>query len=182
MIFGPVRSRPSCRVCLSGQPLPVLSSYRYLGVVLTPSLRWDAHVAHLVSRGHRLFAQCVSWARSEGRYRSLTSFWLHTSFPAQCMARNSSATAHAVSRSWTWLKDVGDDIFSVGPQGPRAPQFLLCRTVSALQRADPCPFSAVCTLFHQEDVLPFQRQCSSSLNMSQELGPTGVFPFYIITR
>ena len=33
------------------------------------------------------------------------------------MARNLSATAHAVLRSWTWLKDVGDDIFSVGPQG-----------------------------------------------------------------
>ena len=179
MVFGPACSRPSCRVCLSGQPLPVVSSHRYLGVVLTPSLRWDAHVAHLVSRGHRLFSQCVKALL----YRSLTSFWLHTSFPAQCMARNSSATAHEVSRSWTWLKDVGDDIFSVGPQGPRAPQFcmsLLCRTASALQRADPCPFSAVCTPFHQEDAIPSQRQCSSSLGV--ELWPTGVFPFYIITR
>ena len=187
MIFGPARSRPSCRVCLSGQLLPVVSSYRYLGVVLTPSLRWDAHVSHLVSRGHRLFAQCVSWARSEGLSVSFAHFllWLHSSFPAQCLERNLSAIAHAVLRSWTWLKDVGDDISSVGPQGPRAPQFcmsLLCRTASALQRADPCPFSAVCTPFHQEDALPSQRQCSSSLNMSQELGPTGVFPFYIITQ
>ena len=57
--------------------------------------------------------------------RSLTSCWLQTFFPALCMARNSSATAHAVSRSWTWLKDVGGDIFSVGPQGLRAPQFCM---------------------------------------------------------
>ena len=54
------------------------SSYHYLGVVLTPSLRWDAHVAHLVSRGHRLFAQCVSWARSEGLSVSFAHFLLAT--------------------------------------------------------------------------------------------------------
>ena len=121
MIFGPARPRPSCRVCLSGHPLPVVSSYRYLVVVLTPSLRWAAHVAHLVSRGHRLFA------------------------PQFCMS-------------------------------------LLCRTASALQRADPSPFSAVFTPSHQEDALSSQRQCSPCLNVSQAPGPTGVFPFYVITR
>ena len=179
MIFGPARSRPSCRVCLSGQPLPVVSSYRYLGVVLTPSLRWDAHVAHLVSRGHRLFAQCVSWARSEGLSVSFAHFLLATYvFPSAMYGTEFVGDCARSLAQLDLLKDVGDDIFSVGPQGPRAPQFcmsLLCRTASALQRADPCPFSAVCTPFHQEDALPSQRQCSSSLNISQELGPTGVF-------
>ena len=59
---------------LSGQLLAVVSSYRYLGVVLTSSLRWDAHLAHLISRGHRLFAQSASWAHSEGLHASFTHF------------------------------------------------------------------------------------------------------------
>ena len=71
--FG-IRTRPLKAVVQS-------SSCRHLGVVLTPSLHWDAHVAHIVSRCHRLFAQCVSWARSEG---FSVSFWLHTSFPPRC--------------------------------------------------------------------------------------------------
>ena len=78
MVFGPARSRPSCSVFLSGQLLHVVSSYRYLGVVLTPSLRWDAHITHLISRGDRLFAQSTSWAHSEGLPASFTHFLLTT--------------------------------------------------------------------------------------------------------
>ena len=38
--------------------------YRHSGVCLTQSLRCNTHTEHLVSRGHRLFAQCALWAPS----------------------------------------------------------------------------------------------------------------------
>ena len=65
MVFGPRRSVPPCSAFLSGQELPLVSEYPYLGVILTPSLSWTAHARHLVSRGNRLFAQCVAWCKSE---------------------------------------------------------------------------------------------------------------------
>ena len=43
----------------------MVSMYKYLGVVLTLTLRWTQHAQHLVQRGNRLFAQCVSLCRSE---------------------------------------------------------------------------------------------------------------------
>ena len=64
MIFGPRRSLPACNVTLGGIA-PVVSEYKYLGVVLSPTLSWAAHVQHVVNRGNRLFAQCVSWCRAE---------------------------------------------------------------------------------------------------------------------
>ena len=111
--------------------------------------------------------------------RSLISCWLRTFFPAQCMARNSSATAHAVSRSWTWLKDVGGDIFSVGPQGLRAPQFCMslpCQTASALQRADPCPFTAVFTPLSSGGRSPIPASVFALSTYPRHLGPLVSFP------
>ena len=62
----PIRTYlPTCSVSLGGAELPVVSLFKYLGVVLTPTLRWTQHAQHLVQRGNRLFAQCVSWCRSE---------------------------------------------------------------------------------------------------------------------
>ena len=66
MVFGPARSRPDCRVHLGGVPLPVVTQYRYLGVVLTPELSWRAHDAHVFSRGDRLFHQSSAWCHGEG--------------------------------------------------------------------------------------------------------------------
>ena len=65
MVFGPRRRVPDCHVQLNGVSLPVVLSYKYLGVVVTPALSWSKHVQHLVSRGNRLFAQCVPWCRAE---------------------------------------------------------------------------------------------------------------------
>ena len=65
MVFGPRRSVPSCCVTLGGQELPVVPMCKYLGVVLSPTLTWSSHIKHLLDRGNRLFAQCVSWCRSE---------------------------------------------------------------------------------------------------------------------
>ena len=66
MIFGPSRRTPSCSVTLSNLELPVVRAYRYLGVILTPSLSWSAHISHLTTRGLRLLAQSTTWSRSEG--------------------------------------------------------------------------------------------------------------------
>ena len=62
MVFGPQRHVPPCSVTLAGAPLLVV--FEYLGVILTP-LSWTPHAQHLVSRGNRLFAQCVAWCKSE---------------------------------------------------------------------------------------------------------------------
>ena len=78
VIFGPPRHALTCEVYLQGDLLPVVSAYRYLGVVLTPTLSWCNHVDHLVDRGRRLFAQCVSWVRSEGLPVSFSLFLLST--------------------------------------------------------------------------------------------------------
>ena len=71
------RSSPSCSHLRSVPPRRP-SAYRYLGVVLTPTLSWCNHVDHLVGRGRRLFAQCVSWVRSEGLPVSFSLFLLST--------------------------------------------------------------------------------------------------------
>ena len=65
MVFGPGRTTVGCSVTLAGVPLPQVAEYPYLGVTLTTSLSWVPHVRKLISRGHRLFAQCVSWCSSE---------------------------------------------------------------------------------------------------------------------
>ena len=62
--FGPRRNVPACHVTLGGHELPVVLVYKYLGVILTPTFSWT-HAQNLLDRGHRLFAQCVSWCRSE---------------------------------------------------------------------------------------------------------------------
>ena len=63
-MFGP-RRLPDFDVHLGGVSLPVVSSYKYLGVLLTPTLSWTKHVQLLISRGNRLFTQCVAWCRVE---------------------------------------------------------------------------------------------------------------------
>ena len=65
MVFGPGKTTVGCSVTLGGVPLPQVAEYPYLGVTLTTSLSWGPHIRKLISRGHRLFAQCVSWCSSE---------------------------------------------------------------------------------------------------------------------
>ena len=73
MIFGPRRNLPACNVTLGSIALPMVSEYKNLGVVLSPTLSWAAHVQHVVNRGNRLFAQCVSWCRAERLRLHITS-------------------------------------------------------------------------------------------------------------
>ena len=59
--------------CPLGWSLPIVMKYPYLGVILTPTLSWTAHTRHLVTRGNRLFAQCVAWCKTEGLSLRFTS-------------------------------------------------------------------------------------------------------------
>ena len=69
------------------------------------------------------------------------------------MARNLSAIAHAVLRSWTWPKNVGDDIFSVVQQGPRSAVLYEFALPDSLRVATGRSMSLFCTPFHQEDAV-----------------------------
>ena len=53
MVFGPGRSWGSS------------PQYPHFGVTLTTSFSWVSHIRKLISWGHRLFTQCVSWCFSE---------------------------------------------------------------------------------------------------------------------
>ena len=73
MVFGPPRGRPDCCVHLGGVPLPSVQQYRYLGIVLSPTLSWRPHVEFLCSRGDRLFHQASAWCLGEGLPLSFSS-------------------------------------------------------------------------------------------------------------
>ena len=93
VIFSPPRHALTCEVYLKAT-FCLSSLYRYLGVVLTPTLSWCNHVDHLVDRGRRLFAQCVSWVRSEGLPVSFLLFLLSTYvLPSASFVSNSRANA-----------------------------------------------------------------------------------------
>ena len=65
MCFGPGcprRRLPEFRV--GTLLLPVVRSYVYLGVVCQSNLGWRQHVDHLMSRGERKMAACLSWTAS----------------------------------------------------------------------------------------------------------------------
>ena len=57
------------QVCSGGvwpsEPFATCDGVSFLGVILTPTLSWTAHARHLVTRGNRLFAQCVVWCKTE---------------------------------------------------------------------------------------------------------------------
>ena len=76
MIFGPRRNLPACNLTLRGVALPVVSEFKYLGVVLSPTLSWAAHVQHVVNRGNRLFAQCVPWCAERFPLHMASSIFL----------------------------------------------------------------------------------------------------------
>ena len=48
MVFGPRRRLPDFDLQLGGVSLPVVSSYKYLGVLLTPTLSWTKDVQLLI--------------------------------------------------------------------------------------------------------------------------------------
>ena len=48
IIGGKSRGPPLQPICLNGVPVPLRSSQRHLGVILSDNLRWDAHVSRML--------------------------------------------------------------------------------------------------------------------------------------
>ena len=63
----------------------LVQQYKYLGVVLSPTLSWRPHVDFVCSRGDRLFHQASAWCLGEGLP---LSFWL--SIFVTCVLSSSS--------------------------------------------------------------------------------------------
>ena len=91
---------PICSVTLAGGPLPQVSECPYFGVTLTSSLSWVPDIRKLISRGKRLFAQCVSWCRTEHLPLALASnlFRTYVLPSVSCGAEFCSGSAPAVGR------------------------------------------------------------------------------------
>ena len=66
MRFGASRASGLSPFLLEGQRLPWVQEYKYLGVVIDPSLCLRGHVKHLRERAHARFWQVCGWARREG--------------------------------------------------------------------------------------------------------------------
>ena len=180
MVFGPVRSRPSCAVYLSGCLLEVVPSCRYLGVVFTPSLRWDAHLAHILAHGHRLFAQSTSWDRSEGLLASFSPFLLSTyvlpspTFGTEFVDDCTRSIAQLDLAQRRWCRH----LFGWASGTPCASVFHEhSLTASACPLAEPQPCLAVLILSLQVCAFFFLLQCLLSRRTPQLPGLTGVSLF-----
>ena len=71
--LGPPDLCPSVETLFQG-----VLSRRFLSIHTTSSLSWVPHIRKLISRGNRLFAQCVSWCRSEHLSLAFASNLFHT--------------------------------------------------------------------------------------------------------
>ena len=178
MVFGPARSRPVCDVHLGGVPPPVVTQYRYLGVVLTPDLSWRAHVAHVSSRGDRLFHQSSAWCHGEG---------LPVSFAVSVF------DTYILSSAKTGLEFVGDDAAAIakfnlalrrwcrqllGGAAPRrslpSTGKLALVTLCVWSSAEHFRFLAVCAPWTMVDLaLLCPQPFSGFVPTSGALGPTG---------
>ena len=69
VVFGPMRGCPDCCVHLGS----LVQQYRYLGVVLSPTLSWRPHVDFICSRGDCLFHQASACCLGEGLPLSFSS-------------------------------------------------------------------------------------------------------------
>ena len=177
MVFGPVRSRPSCSVFLSGQLLPVVSSHRYLGVVLTSSLRWDAHLAPISS----LAVTGSSRKVLRGSTPKASLHLLHIS----CSPRTYNPVpplvpTREVSRSWTLHNNDGDVISLDGHRARRPLRYFMnlrCPTVSACLLVELWLCSADSTRSPQQLACHSPPQSSLSHCAHQAHGPIGVCLF-----
>ena len=66
MVFGNTGSRSRVPpFFLSGQVLPRVKSYPYLGIVFHEKLHWKPHVDYVLKRGECKMAACLSWTNAE---------------------------------------------------------------------------------------------------------------------
>ena len=189
MVFAPSRQVPSCSVTLDGIDLPVVRTYRYLGVIPTPSLRWTDHVIHLTARGFGLFAQTTTWSRSEdlpvsfGRLLLSTYVLPSTTFGLEFAGESPSTLQHCLSST---DHSAGGVVIHCG--GQRA---LLMRLSSAIWGFSTrpawltvklCPYLAASRRWIQEPVHHSLRQSFARRLVSLALGHIGVVLSWSITH
>ena len=134
MVFGPIR-RAECHVQLGGVCLPVVLSYKYFGVVLSPTHPRSKHVQHLVSRGNRLFAQCVSWCRAEHLpVHMASSIFCVYVLPSASWSPSFSLSPRLLCASWTTHSGDGDAGVLCELGWPDAEHLALGRLLSLLGR------------------------------------------------
>ena len=110
MIFKPRRNLPACNVTLGGIALLVVSEFKYLGVVLSPTLSW-ADVQHVVNRGNRLLA----WYRAGRLPLHMASSIFLVRLAQHCLGRNSLPHHPLPSRVWIVRCGSGFGSCWVGP-------------------------------------------------------------------
>ena len=72
MCFGPDRSRRrQLNFRVDGQLIPVVRTCTYLGVVFHDDLNWRHHIDHVLARGERRMAACLSWTASHANHLPL---------------------------------------------------------------------------------------------------------------
>ena len=135
MVFGPARLVPICAVTLAGVPLPQVSEHPYLGVTLTSSLTCVPH------RGNRLFAQCVSWCRSEHLPLVFASDLTHTHALWGAEFCSGSAPAVRLLDSNATLEPLFVEVASrVSRSGSSLGIWLVTRRGTSLEIVTPSPF------------------------------------------
>ena len=118
VVIGPLRHALTSEVYLQGDLLPVVSAYRYLGVVLTPKLSWCNHVDHLVDRGADcLRSVCLGFDQRACQSLSRSSSSQRMCSQALLSVSNSRASAPVVQPDLIALFASGVVTCLAGPSG-----------------------------------------------------------------
>ena len=121
VVFGRALAVP--QFFLADQQLPLVSSYRYLGVIFSSGSSWQPHADHLIARGNRRLGALLGWAGMEiclvcMRPGLPPLMWSH---PPPLVFVSSPAPPSSGSLRST---SAGAASSSAGPGGPLVPQFL----------------------------------------------------------
>ena len=187
-MFGPRHA--VSQTLLRWVSLPVVSSYKYLGVLLTPTLSWTKHVQLLISRGNRRFAQCVAWCRAEHLPVHMASSSMFS--PVSRGGQNFSHNHQQHSTSWMVQFADGVVTFSAGlPAHPVLVYFAnldgltlnlamgrllsLLGSSFSMARGLECPLPATCGVSIARDVGPPCTAMCAHLDIPSPLAP-GIHP------
>ena len=113
---------PNFNFTLQGSQMPVVSEYRYLGVIFQSSQEWNKHADHLCEKSPRKFYQCLAWAETVAcASDSAAVCSTHMCCRLCCMGPNSSA--QVPSPLWIKSCDTGVAAYCSGLLGLPARRF-----------------------------------------------------------
>ena len=118
MVFGNTGSRSRVPpFFLSGQALPRVKSYPYLGIVFHEKLHWKPHVDYLLKRGECKMAACLSWTNAENLPVSFVDRIFQTYVrPSACFGLEFLTDGSQLKRFQTRLLQWGERLH-MWPQG-----------------------------------------------------------------